>query len=421
MTWGPTGFSLPAFELFPDSVAREDGELSLGGVRASRLAEEFGTPLVVYCEQTLLAHAEAYRRSAPHTLLLYSVKAFPSVAILELVVGAGYGADVSTAGELAFALRAGIPGDRIVLHGNNKSDEELAAAAAADIRYVVIDAADEVARAAAAGVERVLVRVTPGIEAETHAAITTGHRGSKFGLPPEDALEAIDVARAAGLEVAGLHVHIGSQLLETAAVRTTIAWLAAFASECRTRLGWVPGTIDLGGGLGVQHVLEEEAPSIETFVGALIERVAEEWKRHELPNADLVLEPGRSLVGRAGVTLYRIGVVKRATERVDDPPTGVFSVCGKHCESGDVLIDGVRLASPRRGDILAVPATGAYTLAMSSNYNAVPRPAAVLVSEGEARLIRRRESIDDLLDLEAQSTEGSALTAGGAVTDAAGK
>src|SRR5918993_604530 len=358
MTWGPTGFSLPAFELFPDSVAREDGELSL-------------------------------------------------------------------------ALRAGIPGDRIVLHGNNKSDEELAAAAAADIRYVVIDAADEVARAAAAGVERVLVRVTPGIEAETHAAITTGHRGSKFGLPPEDAPEAIDVARAAGLEVAGLHVHIGSQLLETAAVRTTITWLAAFASECRTRLGWVPGTIDLGGGLGVQHVLEEEAPSIETFVGALIERVAEEWKRHELPSADLLLEPGRSLVGRAGVTLYRVGVVKRASEsvtfvavdggmsdnprpqlygatytalvanRATEPAAGIYSLAGEHCESGDVLIDGVRLASPRRGDVLAVPATGAYTLAMSSNYNAVPRPAAVLVSEGEARLIRRRESIDDLLDLEA--------------------
>src|SRR5918993_501129 len=245
MTWGPTEFSLPAFELFPDSAAREDGELALGGVRASRLAEEFGTPLLAYCE------------------------------------------DVSTAGELAFVLRAGIPGERIVLHGNNKSDEELAAAAAADVRYVVIDAADEVARAATAGVERVLVRVTPGIEAETHAAITTGHRGSKFGLPPEDAVEAINVARAAGLEVAGLHVHIGSQLLETAAVRTTIAWLAAFASECRTRLGWVPGTIDLGGGLGVQHVLEEEAPSIETFVGALIERVAEEGKRHELPSADL--------------------------------------------------------------------------------------------------------------------------------------
>ncbi len=451
MTWGATGFSLPALELFPDSAAREDGELSLGGVTASRLAEEFGTPLVVYCEQTLLAHAEAYRSSAPDALLLYSVKAFPSVAILELVAGAGYGADVSTAGELAFALRAGIPGDRIVLHGNNKSDEELAAAAAADVRYVVIDAPDEVERAATAGVERVLVRVTPGIEAETHAAITTGHRGSKFGLPPEDALEAIDAARGTGLEVAGLHVHIGSQLLETAAVRTTIAWLAAFATECRTRLGWVPGTIDLGGGLGVQHVLKEEAPSIETFAGALIARVAEEWERHELPSADLVLEPGRSLVGRAGVTLYRIGVVKRASERVtyvaidggmsdnprpqlygalysaivadrvDDPPTGVFSVCGKHCESGDVLIDGVRLASPRRGDVLAVPATGAYTLAMSSNYNAVPRPAAVLVSEGEARLIRRRESIEDLLGLEAQSTDSSALTAGGAGTDAAGE
>jgi diaminopimelate decarboxylase len=444
MKWGSTGFSRPAFELFPDSASSEDGELSLGGIAVSPLVEEFGTPLVVYCEWTLLANAEAYSSAAPDALLLYSVKAFPSVAILELLGGAGYGADVSTGGELAFALRAGIPGDRIVLHGNNKSDEELAAAAEADVRYVVIDAEDEVARAAAAGVERVLVRVTPGIEAETHAAITTGHRGSKFGLPPEEALEAIEAARAAGLEVAGLHVHIGSQLLETAAVRTTVAWLAAFATECRTRLDWVPSVVDLGGGLGVQHVLKEEAPPIEAFAGALVERIAEEWERHDLPRPDLVLEPGRSLVGRAGVTLYRVGVVKRASERVtyvaidggmsdnprpqlygasysaivagrvDDPPTAVFSVCGKHCESGDVLIDGVPLAAPRRGDILAVPATGAYTLAMSSNYNAVPRPAAVLVSDGAVRVIRRRETVEDLLGLEAQATESSVLTPGGA-------
>ena len=419
-------------ELFPDTAAVEDGELALGGVRASELAKEFGTPLVVYCEQTLRACADAYQRSAPDALVAYSVKAFPSVALLELFGSAGLGADVSTLGELAFALQAGIAGELLVVHGNNKSDEELRAAANAGARYVVLDAPDEVKRAAAAHVRRVLVRVTPGIEADTHAAITTGHHGSKFGLPPDQALEVIGEARAAGLEVAGLHVHIGSQLLETQAARTSVDWLAGFAADGEAELGWTPDVVDLGGGLGVQHVADEAPPAIEDFVSALVERVEHEWRLHRLPPPDLVLEPGRSLVGRAGVTLYRIGVVKRASENMtyvaidggmsDNPrpqlygarysallagragqsPTGAYAVAGKHCESSDVLIDHIPLPEPRRGDLLAVPATGAYTLGMGSNYNAVPRPAAVLVADGDARSIRRRETVEDLLALESR-------------------
>jgi diaminopimelate decarboxylase len=420
-------------ELFPDTAAVEDGELALGGVGASELAEEFGTPLVVYCERTLRACADAYRRSAPQALLAYSVKAFPNVALLELFGAAGVGADVSTLGELVFALRAGIPGERLIVHGNNKSDEELRAAAEAGALYVVLDALDEIPRAAAAEVGRVLVRVTPGIEADTHVAITTGHHGSKFGLPPDQALEAIAQARAAGLEVAGLHVHIGSQLLETQAARTSVDWLAGFAADCRAELDWTPDVVDLGGGLGVQYVADEAPPTIEDFVSALAGRLEHEWHLHHLPPPDLVLEPGRSLVGRAGVTLYRIGVVKRASETItyvsidggmsDNPrpqlygarysallaaragesPTGAYTVCGKHCESGDVLIERVPLPEPHRGDLLAVPATGAYTLGMGSNYNAVTRPAAVLVANGEARLIRRRETVEDLLALEGRS------------------
>ncbi len=416
--------------VLPASAAVEDGELEIGGVRASDLAGEFGTPLVVYCERTLVEAAEAYLRAAPGTLVAYSVKAFPNVAVMRLVAGLGLGADVASLGELAVARRAGVPGERVVVHGNNKSDEELRGAADADAGLLVVDALDEVERVAATGIERVLVRVTPGIDADTHAAIRTAHHGSKFGLPPEQALEALALGRNAGLDVRGLHLHIGSQLLDTQAARMSVDWLAAFASECRSRAGWTPDVVDLGGGLGVQYVPEEPAPSVETFVRALLDRLETEWRLHDLPPPEVVLEPGRSLVGRAGVTLYTVGVVKRATEtttyvavdggmsdnprphlygarytallatRADEPAGGSFTVCGKHCESGDILIERVLLPEPRRGDVVAIPATGAYTLAMGSNYNSVPRPAAVMVGDGRAREIRRRETIDDLLTLD---------------------
>jgi diaminopimelate decarboxylase len=421
----------PPLDLFPESAASAGGELSLGGRRASELAEEFGTPLVVYCERTLRSRAQAYRAAAPEALVLYSVKAFPSVGLLRLLHEEGLGADVSTAGELAFALRAGIPGERVVVHGNNKSDSELAAAAEADAAYVVLDALDEVERAASAAVRRVLVRVTPGIDVDTHPSIGTAHYGSKFGLPPEQAVEALKAARAAGLDVQGLHVHLGSQLLELGAGRLAVDWVAAFAAECREELGWTPAVVDVGGGLGIPYAPGDPEPTIDAFVRGMLERLEHGWRLHDLPRPRVVLEPGRSLVGPAGVTLYRVGVVKRASEtttyvaidggmsdnprpqlygarlhavlanRLDEPAGGVYSVCGKHCESGDVLIDRVELPRPVRGDLLAVPATGAYTLAMSSNYNGVPRPAAVLVAEGEARLLRRRETVEDLLALEA--------------------
>jgi diaminopimelate decarboxylase len=419
-------------ELFPDNAAVADGELTVDGARASALADEFGTPLLVYSEPTLRRSARAYRRAAPDAAVAYSVKAFPSVALLRVLGEEGLGADVSTLGELEFALRAGIPGPEILLHGNNKSSEELRAAAANEVGLVVLDALDEIDLAVEAGVRRVLVRATPGIDAETHDAIKTAHHGSKFGLAPEQALEALERARSAGLEVAGLHVHIGSQLLDLGAERMTIDWLATFAAECRADLGWTPEIVDLGGGLGIQYVEDEPAPAIEDFVGALLRRMERAWQLHELPAPRLILEPGRSLVGRAGFTLYRVGAVKRASDatvyaavdggmsdnprphlygaryaallanRAGEQPTGSYAIAGKHCESGDVLIERVQLPDPRRGDLLAVPGTGAYTLGMASNYNAVPRPAAVLVREGETRLIRRRETIDDLLAEEAE-------------------
>jgi diaminopimelate decarboxylase len=416
-------------DLFPVTAAVPDGELSIGGIGASRLAADFGTPLVVYCERTIREQARAYREAAPDALLVYGSKAFPNVAVLRLLADEGFGADVASLGELELARRAGLDGEQLVVHGNNKSDEELRAAGGVGA-LVVVDALDEIDRAVAAGVRRALVRVTPGIEADTHEAIRTAHHGSKFGLPPQETLDAVRRLRAAGVDVEGLHTHIGSQLVHLRAAAMTVEWLSLFASRCRAELDWTPRVVDLGGGLGVAHVEEEQPPSIREFVGAILGELQRSWTLQRLEPPRLVLEPGRSLVGRAGVTLYRVGSVKHASEattyvavdggisdnprpalygagysallanRAAEEAAGAYAVAGKHCESGDVLIHRVPLPEPRRGDLLAVPATGAYTLSMASNYNASLRPAAVLVADGEARLIRRRETIGDLLALE---------------------
>jgi len=418
-------------ELFPETAAVEKGELTIAGLGATQLAAEFGTPLLVYDERTMLEAARAYRAAAPDAFVAYGVKAFPNVSVLELLAGEGLGADVATLGELTIALRAGFPGDRLIVHGNNKSVEELEAAARAGAWLVVIDAPDEIELAAEAGVERVLVRTTPGVEADTHPAIKTAHHGSKFGLPPEQTLEAIGRARDVGLEVAGLHVHIGSQLLDDSPAIETVEWLAGFAERCRRALDWAPDIVDLGGGLGIQYVEGRVPPSISEFVGTVVWHMNAQWRLLGVPSPQLVLEPGRSIVGRAGITLYEVGAVKEVmgstryvavdggmsdnprpqlyqaqytgllANRADESTNGAYTVCGKHCESGDVMIRDLLLPEPRRGDLLAVPATGAYTLTMASNYNLVPRPAAVLVSDGKAKVIRQRETIEDLLRLEA--------------------
>ena len=416
-------------DLFPDSASIDAGELSLGGLRASDLAERFGTPLYVYCETTLRTQARSLVNAAGETgRVFYGTKAFPNVAVLRIFRDEGVGADVASSGELAFARAAGLARGELIVHGNNK-DEALLRQAALERSPVVLDAPDEAELAAAAGVEQVLVRVTLGVDADTLEAIVTGHHGSKFGLPPEDATVLVADALDRGLDVLGLHVHVGSQLPDFSAQAETIRRLADFARACKEALGWQAGVADLGGGFGIRHHPEDEIPDAVDLATAATATARTAFLAAGLPAPTVWLEPGRCLVGRAGVTLYRVGAVKRLAERTwvavdggmsDNPRPQLYdarytalsasraeeavdetvSVAGLHCESGDVLIDDVALPSPRRGDLLAVPATGAYTLAMSSAYNGVPRPAAVLVRDGEATLARRRETVADLLALE---------------------
>ena len=395
---------------------------------AAALAEEFGTPLVVYCEQTLRARARSLRAAVGEGHVAFGTKAFANVAVLRLLREEGIGVDVASAGELAFARAAGFRGDEIVVHGNNK-DEAFLREAAAEGATVVLDAPDEAALAAAAGVSRVLVRVTLGVDADTHEAIRTGHHGSKFGLPPVQARVLIEDALARGLDVLGLHVHVGSQLADFDAQAETIVRLASFAASCRDALGWTASVADLGGGFGIRHNLDEHAPDAAVLAASAVETARTAFAEAGLPAPEVWLEPGRSLVGtgrrhplprrrRQAAAGAHVGRGRRRhvgqptppalrrrlhgalAERADEPADERVSIAGMHCESGDVLIDDVTLPAPRRGDLLAVPATGAYTLAMASNYNGVTRPAAVLVGDGEARLIRRRETIDDLLRTE---------------------
>jgi diaminopimelate decarboxylase len=262
------------------------------------------------------------------------------------------------------------------------------------------------------------VRLTPGVEAVTHRSIQTAHEESKFGLAPDAAEREVAYARELGLEVEGVHVHVGSQLGRTDESVLALDRVLGFLE----RLDWKPRMLDLGGGLGVPHNRDERLPSVAEFLEPLVERVGRD--------VALILEPGRSLIGRAGVTLYRVGSVKESAgvtyaaidggmsdnprpqlygaryeallaNRANEPESGVYRVAGKHCESGDVLIEAAELPEPRPGDVLAVPATGAYTLALGSTYNGVPRPAVVLVADGEARLIRKRETVEELLAHEA--------------------
>jgi diaminopimelate decarboxylase len=428
---------LPLAQVLPPSAGlTPEGHLEVGGCDLVALAEEHGTPLVVYDEGALRASARAYRDAfaahAPDARVVYASKAYFGLAMLRLALQEGLDVDVASGGELFAALRAGFPPERIWVHGNNKDAGEVGALLEVGVGQVILDSLDEIAllagMAAERGVrQRVLVRVTPGVKPSTHAYISTGQLDSKFGFSLEGGLaaEALAAVRARpSLELVGLHCHIGSQLFELASYRAAAALLADFAASIG---GGDLRIMNMGGGLGIAYGRDDRPPAIEDYAETVMGAVSEEWGRVGLPVPRVAVEPGRSMVGRAGLNLYRVGTVKRipgvrtyaavdggmsdlirpmlygaryetiVANRADAEPTSSLRLVGKHCESGDVLAQEALLPELEVGDLVCLPATGAYGVAMASNYNGVARPAVVFVDQGRSRLVTRRETFADIV------------------------
>lgn len=433
--------------ILPATVEAPGGVLHVGGVSVTELAEVYGTPVIAYDAEHLraAAHAwiDAFADYPGGASIAYATKAFSSVGLLRLLRDIGIGADVSSMGELEVALRAGIDPARIVLHGNNKSHAELDAAVSARVGLIVLDAESELellARVTAKHElrQRVLVRVNPDIVVETHRYISTSHAGSKFGVPGDVAARMLERAAATEwLDPQGVHVHLGSQLLDVAPWKLVLHWLAGWARELRDRTGIELHTLDIGGGLGIAYLETHEPPSPADVAVVVRSMLAETWVEEGLRLPHLVLEPGRSIVGQAAVTTYRIGVVKETAEdeiryvnvdggmsdnprpvlyqaqyrallaeRANEPAARTWWVAGVHCESGDVLVEDAPLPEPREGELLVIPATGAYAASMASTYNMVPRCAVVLVEGGAHHELLRRETIEDLL---ARDVDASAV------------
>ena len=392
----------------------ESGVLEIGGCDTAELAREFGTPAYVYAEDDMRERARAttsaFADRTERFEVLYASKAFPCTAAFRLFAEAGLSFDVASGGELHLALGAGVDPERIYMHGNNKSEAELEQAIAAGVGHIIVDSLDEIdrlERIAAGREQEVLLRVTPGIEPETHRAIRTGQEDSKFGIPMRGVEQALARVEEAGLVLRGLHAHIGSQVFDLDVYESL--------ADVLCEIGEFP-SINLGGGFAVAYTREDRPPAAAEYAEAML--------RHAPRDATVLCEPGRSLVANAGVTLYTVGTVKEVpairtyvavdggmadnirpmlysavyeadiVTRMGD--SNACRIVGMHCESGDVLVPEAGLEDPRPGDVLAIPATGAYGHAMASNYNAVPRPPVVFCRDGDARVVVRRETYDDL-------------------------
>jgi diaminopimelate decarboxylase len=406
------------------SRVNERGHLEIGGCDVVELAAELGTPAYLYAEDDMRARARAYReafeRRARDFEVVFASKAFPCTAAYRLFAEEGLSVDVASGGELHMALRAGFDPGRIHMHGNNKSDEEILFAARAGVAHLILDSFDEIERCERLldDSQDVLIRVTPGIKPSTHDYVQTGQLDSKFGFGIEDGLAARAIERVLAsdrLNLVGLHAHIGSQIFELEPYTLAIRALGELAGEwCRL--------VNVGGGLGIAYTAEDEPPSIDSYVEVKARGVAEVFGE----DVRVMVEPGRSLVGNAGITAYRIGTVKEIpgvrtyvavdggmsdnlrpmlygsryeatiADRAGAPPDTLATIAGMHCESGDVLVRDAMLAAPVVGDVLVTAATGAYGHAMASNYNGVPRPPVVFCRDGEARVVVRRESYEDL-------------------------
>lgn len=417
----------------------ERGHLVIGGCDAVELAKTFGTPLYVIDEAAVREQCRGFRaglRAAyPSADVAYAGKAFLTTAMCCIVAQEGLWLDVVSGGELHTAQAAGFPPERILFHGNNKSESELEAGVAAGVGRFVVDNLLELERldaiAARSGARAgVILRITPGVSAHTHSYISTGQIDSKFGFPiaggvAEGAATAALACRR--LDLLGFHCHIGSQIFELDAFEAAIAVMAEFMALMRQKHGFTARELDLGGGMGIRYHAEDSPVPPEPFATAIGQALVRHLRGRDLPLPHLFIEPGRSIVGEAGTTLYTVGAIKaipgvRTYVSVDGgmgdnprvslyqaryeaavankagaAPMQTVSIAGKCCEQGDMLIWDLAVPEVLPGDILAVFSTGAYHYSMASNYNRLPRPACVLVGEGRADLIVRRERYEDLL------------------------
>lgn len=406
--------------LFPaGSDLADDGTLVVGGCRLDDVAAEFGTPVIVVAEDAVRQQARAYlsafRGRWPRSDVAFASKSFPCTAIQRVMSEEGLHLDVAGFGEIHTAVAAGADPARLVLHGNAKTDEEIELAVRQGVGLIVIDNFDDIdrlERLVPPGMQQpCLVRVIPGVDAATHASQATGHAGSKFGLSPDDAREAIRrVDHSSRLRLDGVHTHVGSQLLNVGQLAEAVAPIAALGTF---------DVYDLGGGLGVRYTYDEHPPSLDDYADAMVAQA-----RELIPaDARLIVEPGRSMVAASACTVYRVTTVKRGlvthvavdggmADNLEVSLTGQrfevtvvnrvgggqpVTVVGRHCESGDELVAGVPLRDPVVGDLIAVPVTGAYTYTMSNQYNGARRVPVVFCSGGERKLVVRRDTVDDLL------------------------
>ena len=413
------------------SRVNDAGHLEVGGCDTVALATEFGTPAYVYAEDDISSRAReylaAFEARTDDFEVIYGSKAAPIAAVLKLLNDEGLSVDVASGGELHVALRAGTDPARIYLHGNNKTESDLRKATEAGVGHIVCDSLDEIERLDALlhRPQEVMIRVTPGIKANTHTYIQTGQLDSKFGFGLSDglAVKGIEAIRASqNLRLVGLHAHIGSQIFELEPYVKTIEALARLADDASLAPDELR-LLNVGGGLGIAYEPDDDPPSIESYVDVKVEGVRSVFD----PVPRILIEPGRSLVGNAAVTLYEVGTVKEIpgvrtyvsvnggmsdnlrpmlygarydaliANRAADTPDTQATIAGMHCESSDVIAEDVALAAPRVGDILVTPATGAYGHAMANNYNGILRPPVIFAKDGDARVVVRRETLDDLV------------------------
>ena len=429
--------------MFMGTMSVDDkNHLTIGGCDTVALAHRYGTPLYVLDEHFLRQKARTYRTIfndlIPGSKVLYAGKALLNSAVCRIMAEEGLGLDVVSGGELYTALTADFPREQIYFHGNNKSSAELKMALERGIGRIVVDNIWELKTlgelAARRGVNvSILIRLTPGVEPNTHSYVRTGQFDSKFGLPI-NADTTMDAIRQAvdmpGIDLKGFHCHIGSQIMELDAYQKTVRLMIEFLARLKRGLGLTVEELDLGGGLGITYLPDEKSPSLLDYAHAISSALTTSCQKHRLAMPQIAVEPGRSIVGEAGITLYTIGAVKEVpgvrkyvavdggmadnprvamygakytgclANRVLDDAEELVTIAGKCCESGDILIRDISLPTVRTGDILAVYATGAYNYSMASNYNRLPRPAMVLVWQGKSDIIVERETYDDLVRLD---------------------